>query len=146
MIKWLLLKLESSSKLGVWALSETVISRVFAQRWSLNGLYGPSNTLTFSLAWKLEKWPQSWVSQNISAKTLIIFAWGRWYNYSLEVHIVFCVDWRGFVLSQFRARYCGHTLSRLAEIRHNRTKQSRFPTTRREEESEELESIRIPAL
>ena len=35
------------------------------------------------------------------------------------------------MLSQFRARYCGHTLSRLAEIRHNRTKQSRFPTTRR---------------
>ena len=40
--------------------------------------------------------------------------------------------WRVFVSSQFQTRYCGHTLSRLAEIRHNKTKQSRFPTTWRE--------------
>jgi hypothetical protein len=31
---------------------------------------------------------------------------------------------------QFQTRYSGHTLSRLAEIRHNKTKQSTFPTTR----------------
>ena len=43
----------------------------------------------------------------------------------------FCVAWGGFVLGQFRTRYCGHTLSRLAEIRHNMTKQTRFPTVRR---------------
>ena len=40
--------------------------------------------------------------------------------------------WKVFVSSQFQTRYCGHTLSRLAEIRHNKTKQSRFPTTWRE--------------
>jgi len=35
-----------------------------------------------------------------------------------------------FVQLQFKTRYCGHTLSRLAEIRHNKTKQDRFPTIR----------------
>jgi hypothetical protein len=40
-------------------------------------------------------------------------------------------DQGGPVLPQFRARYCGHTLSRLAEIRHNKTKQTTFPTVRR---------------
>ena len=44
----------------------------------------------------------------------------------------FWSGWEGFVLSQFRTRYCGHTLSRLAVIRHNKTKQTRFPTVRRE--------------
>lgn len=44
----------------------------------------------------------------------------------------FCAVWRVFVLLQFRTRYSGHTLSRLAEIKHNKTKQSRFPNTRRE--------------
>jgi hypothetical protein len=48
-------------------------------------------------------------------------------------------DQGGFVLPQFRARYCGHTLSRLAEIRHNKTKQTAFPTIRREGASKELE-------
>lgn len=43
----------------------------------------------------------------------------------------FCGVWRVFVSSQFQTRYCGHTLSRLMEIRHNKTKQSRFPTIRR---------------
>jgi hypothetical protein len=40
---------------------------------------------------------------------------------------------RAFVigLCQFRTRYCGHTLSRLTEIRHNRTKQCGFPPIRR---------------
>ena len=41
--------------------------------------------------------------------------------------------WGWFVACQFRTRYCGHTLSRLAEIRHNKTKQSGFPTIRRKE-------------
>ena len=40
----------------------------------------------------------------------------------------FCGAWEVFVLPQFRMWYCGHLLSRLAEIRHNMTKQSRFPT------------------
>jgi hypothetical protein len=43
----------------------------------------------------------------------------------------FCGGWKWFVLRQFRTRYCGHTLSRLAEIRHNMTKQCGFPTIRR---------------
>ena len=45
---------------------------------------------------------------------------------------------RRFVLCQFRTRYCGHTLSRLAGINHNMTKQTGFPTIRRKgsEESE----------
>jgi len=43
----------------------------------------------------------------------------------------FCGGWEVFVLRQFRTRYCGHTLSRLAEIRHNMTKQTEFPTIRR---------------
>ena len=47
------------------------------------------------------------------------------------VHTVFRAGWRGFVLCQFHSRYCGHTLSRLAEIRHNKTKQVGFPTIRR---------------
>jgi hypothetical protein len=34
---------------------------------------------------------------------------------------------------KFRTRYCGHTLSRLADTRHNRTKQNGFPTIRRKE-------------
>jgi hypothetical protein len=51
----------------------------------------------------------------------------------------FCGGWRWFVLCQFRTRYCGHTLSRLAEIRHNKTKQTAFPTIRRERASKELE-------
>ena len=42
----------------------------------------------------------------------------------------FCGIWRVFVSLQFQTRYSGHTLSRLAEIRHNKTKQSTFPTTR----------------
>jgi hypothetical protein len=42
-----------------------------------------------------------------------------------------------FVWFQFRTRYCGHTLSRLAGIRHNMTKQTGFPTIRRKG-SEEL--------
>jgi hypothetical protein len=37
------------------------------------------------------------------------------------------------VLPRFHSRYCGHTLSRLAEIRHNKTKQTSFPTIRRVE-------------
>ena len=41
-------------------------------------------------------------------------------------------DQGGAVLPQFRARYSGHTLSRLAEIRHNKTKQTAFPTVGRE--------------
>jgi hypothetical protein len=45
----------------------------------------------------------------------------------------FCDAQGWFVLPQFRTRYCGHTLSRLAEICHNMTKQSGFPTTRRKE-------------
>jgi len=45
----------------------------------------------------------------------------------------FCGDWRGFVSRQFRTRYSGHTLSRLAEFSHNRTKQHGFPTIRRKE-------------
>jgi hypothetical protein len=35
------------------------------------------------------------------------------------------------VQPQFQVQNCGHTLSRLAEIRHNTTKQTRFPTIRR---------------
>jgi hypothetical protein len=42
----------------------------------------------------------------------------------------FCGHWWRFVSRKFRTRYCGHTLSRLAEIRHNMTKQTRFPTIR----------------
>jgi len=42
----------------------------------------------------------------------------------------FCGIWSVFVSLQFQTRYSGHTLSRLAEIRHNKTKQSTFPTTR----------------
>jgi hypothetical protein len=38
-----------------------------------------------------------------------------------------------FVQVQFRTRYCGHTLSRLADFCHNMTKQSRLPTVRRRE-------------
>jgi len=45
----------------------------------------------------------------------------------------FCDAQGWFVLRQFRTRYCGHTLSRLAEIRHNMTKQCGFPTIRRKE-------------
>jgi hypothetical protein len=45
----------------------------------------------------------------------------------------FCGSWGVFVLQQFRTRYCGHTLSRLAEIRHNMTKQCGFPTIRRKD-------------
>jgi hypothetical protein len=58
-------------------------------------------------------------------------------NYGEVIHMFprgpysFCGVWRVFVQLQFRTRYSGHTLSRLAEIRHNKTKQSRFPTTRR---------------
>jgi hypothetical protein len=48
----------------------------------------------------------------------------------------FCGGRRWFVLSQFRTRYCGHTLSRLAKIRHNRTKHDGFPTIRRKESEE----------
>ena len=40
---------------------------------------------------------------------------------------------RSFVQVQFRTRYCGHTLSRLADFCHNMTKQSRLPTVRRRE-------------
>jgi hypothetical protein len=42
----------------------------------------------------------------------------------------FCGIWSAFVSLQFQTRYSGHTLSRLAEIRHNKTKQTAFPTTR----------------
>jgi hypothetical protein len=40
---------------------------------------------------------------------------------------------RSFVQVQFRTRYCGHTLSRLADFCHNMTKQSGLPTVRRRE-------------
>jgi len=50
----------------------------------------------------------------------------------------FCCVWMMFVLPQFRTRYSGHTLSRLEEISHNKTKQIRFPNTRREK-PEDLE-------
>ena len=57
-------------------------------------------------------------------------------NYGEVIHLFskgldgFCGIWRVFVSPQSKTRYSGHTLSRLAEIRHNMTKQSRFPTTR----------------
>jgi len=45
----------------------------------------------------------------------------------------FCGVCKSFVHVQFRTRYCGHTLSRLADFCHNMTKQSRLPTVRRRE-------------
>ena len=41
--------------------------------------------------------------------------------------------WTSFVHVQFRTRYCGHTLSRLADFCHNMTKQCTLPTVRRRE-------------
>ena len=68
--------------------------------------------------------PYHFCSKNFVANTVQLFTRGP---------DSFCGAWAGFVHLQFRTRYCGHTLSRLAEIRHNMTKQSKFPTTRRKE-------------
>jgi hypothetical protein len=56
----------------------------------------------------------------------------RWYRCPPTHPNGYKCDQTGSVGPQFRARYCGHTLSRLAEIRHNKTKQIAFPTIRRE--------------
>jgi hypothetical protein len=73
--------------------------------------------------------------QNKSGKTLLFLAkkkLERSYNHSPTAYMVFVSFGECLCSSNPEARYSGHTLSRLAEIRHNRTKQSRFPTTWRE--------------
>jgi len=73
--------------------------------------------------------------QNKSGKTLLFLVkknMGRSYNHSPTAYMVFVSFGECLCSSNSNARYSGHTLSRLAEIRHNKTKQSRFPTTWRE--------------
>jgi hypothetical protein len=72
---------------------------------------------------------------NNSGKTLLFLVkknMGRSHNHSPTAYMVFVSFGECLCSSNSKARYSGHTLSRLAEIRHNRTKQSRFPTTWRE--------------
>jgi hypothetical protein len=77
----------------------------------------------------------TWLFSEYLRQNLIISAqkkYGKVTQLSSKGLYSFHGVWGVFVQPQFRTRYSGHTLSRLAEIRHNKTKQSRFPTTRRE--------------
>ena len=76
------------------------------------------------------------VDNKCQRQILIIFAQTKLFGYARGISqrsetFLGCLEW--LCSQKFRTQYCGHTLSRLAEIRHNRTKQSGFPTIRRRE-------------
>lgn len=67
-----------------------------------------------------------------------------WFRISSIIPFRWCcfhVDWRASMFSEFRTRYCGHLLARLAKYGHNTTKQTTFPTTWRESLKEQTSLV-----